>query len=447
MPGLRPTNATIYAIAWPIGMNAILQQAIMVIDTIIVGGLGETALAATGIATAVAGLILGVLFALSNGTQILIAQSFGADNPTALKSGFWSGLIVGLSVAAVGIVLIVLFHNIIIGRLTDDAQVAAMASSYLLISTVVIAGIAICQNISVYLYATDTPKIPFYSKLLELPFNAVISYAFVYGAWGMPALGVPGAAIGSALAVMLRLVFLIGFLYRKKFAYLLSAGWFKNSIRASIEQHLRNALPIAGTFISMNFAFTICLMVYSQLAIHEFAAFTVLIIWIRTSGMLATSWCQAVGIVVGRLLGQNRAELLDAVVKSAWRVALGLGVVIAMIYSLTPILFSLIYPNLEPQTLDVVKTIMPLLIILPLVRSSNTVCGNVLRAAGQANYAFRVHVSAQWLFSVPMTVLLVLFLDVSVFWVFSVLVFEELLKAVPFHLRIASGEWKQRMAL
>ena len=50
----------VYALAWPIGMNAILQQAILLIDTILVGGLGEEALAAMGIATSIAGLILGV---------------------------------------------------------------------------------------------------------------------------------------------------------------------------------------------------------------------------------------------------------------------------------------------------------------------------------------------------------------------------------------------------
>lgn len=428
-------------------MNAVLQQATLLIDTIIIGGLGESALAATGIATAVAGLILGILFALSNGTQIIVAQAFGANSGVALKSGFWSGLLVAAVVATLGILFIFIFHDMIIARLTDNTEVAAMASSYLLIFTLAIAGIAICQNISVFLYATDTPKIPFYSKLLELPFNAVVSYALVFGVWGFPALGVAGAAIGSALAVFLRLLFLTGYLLRHKFAYLLSAGWLENSVKASVTQHLRNALPIAGTFISMNFALTICMMAYSQLAIHEFAAFTILLIWVRTSAMLASSWCQATGIMVGRLLGEKRVELVDQLVKNSWRVVLVLSVIIALIYCSTPILFRYVYPTLEPQTLEVVRSILPLLIVLPLVRTSNTLCGNVLRAGGQAGYAFKVHVTVQWLFLVPATLFLVLVLDASVFWVFSILLFEEILKAVPFHIRVASGQWKQQITL
>jgi len=432
-----PTNATVYSIAWPIGMNALLLQAILFIDTVIVGGLGESALAAMGVASAVGGLILGVLG---------VAQAYGASNSVALKSGFWSGLIVGACVAALGIAFIYLFHEKIIGKLTDDKHVAEMAATYLLISTGVIAGMAICQNISVFLYATDKPKIPFYCNIVELPFNAAVSYALVYGMWGMPQLGIAGAAIGSVLAVMLRMIYLTSFLYRKQFSYLLSADWFENSISHSVIEHLKNALPIAGTFISMNFSFTICMMVYSQLAIHEFAALTILLIWVRTLGQLVTAWCQAIGILVGRLLGQDRAELLDAFVKSAWRLTLIISVFIALIYACTPFLFAYIYPNLESKTLDVVKTLLPILILLPLVRASNTVCGNVLRASGQAGYAFKVHVTAQWLSTVPLTILFVLVLDLPAFWVFALLVFEECLKAVPFHVRIANGRWKQRMA-
>ena len=150
---------------------------------------------------------------------------------------------------------------------------------------------------------------------------------------------------------------------------------------------------------------------------------------------------------MGRLLGQDSYALLDPFVKTAWKVALCLGVAIAAIFSTTPWLFDIFYPNLDDQTHTAVRLILPMLIILPLVRSSNVVCGNVLRASGQASYAFKVHVTTQWLFTVPVTALFVLVLKVPLIWVFGIIVAEELLKAIPFHLRIASGEWKQRIEI
>lgn len=443
----NPTNATVYSLAWPIAMNALLQQGVLIIDTILVGGLGEEALTAMGIAVSIAGVIMGVLFALANGTQILLAQAFGASSERALKSSFWSGLIIGAIVAAVGVIVIFLLHDTIVSRLAKTEQIAYMASSYLLIFTIVIAGIALCQNISVFFYATGKPKLPFFSKLLELPLNAAVSYMLIYGVAGMPELGVAGAAIGSAAAVLLRALFLVACLFYFKYELLLADGWSQNSIRATVTQHLRNALPIAATFISMNLSFTVCTMAYTQLGIYEFAALSILFIWVRSSGLLATSWAQATGILVGHLLGQNRIDQLDYFVGMAWRVALALGVVIAILYGTTPFLFNVIYPNLQDQTRAVIWSLLPILITLPLVRTSNTICGNVLRAGGQAGYAFKVHVMAQWLFTVPATLLAVFVFELPVVWVFSIVLLEEVLKALPFHLRMYEGSWKRRLVV
>ena len=85
----------------------------------------------------------------------------------------------------------------------------------------------------------------------------------------------------------------------------------------------------------------------------------------RFSGQLVTSWCQATGILVGQLLGQERRAQLDIFVGNAWRVALGLGVVIALIYGATPFLFEWLYPNLQDQTRAVIWSLLPVLIILP----------------------------------------------------------------------------------
>jgi Na+-driven multidrug efflux pump len=54
-----------------------------------------------------------------------------------------------------------------------------------------------------------------------------------------------------------------------------------------------------------------------------------------------------------------------------------------------------------------------------------------------------VFVWSQWLFRVPATALMVLYLDVSVIWVFSLLLAEELVKFAPFHLRLYQGAWKR----
>ena len=136
---------------------------------------------------------------------------------------------------------------------------------------------------------------------------------------------------------------------------------------------------------------------------------------------------------------------MDYFVKRAWFVALCLGALVAAINSVMPWLFDIFYPELQQETIDVVWTLLPLLFLLPLARTSNTVCGNVLRAGGQAGYAFKVHVTAQWLFTVPATAVLILWFNASAFSVIALILVEEMLKGLPFHLRTFSGVWKQKL--
>ena len=54
------------------------------------------------------------------------------------------------------------------------------------------------------------------------------------------------------------------------------------------------------------------------------------------------------------------------------------------------------------------------------------ICGNVLRAGGDAAYSLEIHASVQWLVTVPLSALLVLVFDLSVFWVFAIMIIDEI---------------------
>lgn len=445
MKGFPPTNRSTYSLAWPIALNAAFQEAILVIDTVLVGGLGEDALAAMGIAISISGIVMGVVFALANGAQILIAQAFGASSDPAIKSGFWSGIFIGIFAATVGVGGIVLFHTPILSSLASTPLIAQMATEYLLVFTLVLLGVAYCQNVSVYFYATGRPRLPFFSKLIELPVNALVSWLLIYGVGGFPEMGIQGAAVGSAVAVLLRAVFLSAVLFYQSHAFLLRAAWSGGSPLASVRLHLAHAIPIAGTFISMNMSFSVCLMLYSQLPVSEFAALSIVLVWMRTIGQLYNAWSQAIGILVGQILGRDERQWLDVFVKRAWRIAIYIGIFISLVNATMPLWFELFYPSLQKETVNVVWSLVPVLILLPLARTSNTVCGNVLRAGGQAAFAFKVHVCAQWLFTVPITALIILVLDGSAVWVLALILGEELLKGYPFHKRTLSGVWKSKL--
>ena len=85
---------------------------------------------------------------------------------------------------------------------------------------------------------------------------------------------------------------------------------------------------------------------------------------------------------------------------------------------------------------------LPVLLLLPIPKASNAICGNTLRAAGDTVYVMNLFIGAQWLCKVPLTALFILYFGLSVTWVFAILLLEEFVKFPAFHLRIYSGRWK-----
>lgn len=89
--------------------------------------------------------------------------------------------------------------------------------------------------------------------------------------------------------------------------------------------------------------------------------------------------------------------------------------------------------DIAPETQIALMTIAPLYIILPIIRAYNTVTGNILRALGNSNLVLKIHFITQWVISLPICALLVLYFEISIFWVFAMLPIEELLKTIPFY--------------
>ncbi|MGX9417394.1 MATE family efflux transporter [Vibrio sp. RC27] len=446
MTHAQPGTKKVFTLAWPIAMNAILLQLILVIDTVMVTPLGEEALSAMGLAASIGGIILGLLFAFSNGSQLILAQAFGARKSLAVSRGFRSGRMVNGIISAMGIAFIFTLAEPLIHSIADTDAMADMAYDYLRVFSVVTIGVALCQNITVYFNAIGNSRIPFYANIVELPVNVITSLVLIYGFLGFPEMGLTGAALGTVVAVSCRTLFLTLFYLRNQ-----PQDGGSNEVNseqltfADIKYHLKYTTPIAGTFISGVLASSLCMLIYAKLGVNQFAALTLIAPWIKVAGHLSTAWAQATSIIVGQLLGNKSWDILDRFISKAWTVSFYISIVMSIAYLSMFYLFELMYPELQSETLETLWLFMPILVALPYIRASNTFCGNVLRAGGDAKHVFKIHALTQWFIIVPLSALFVLYWDLSAVWVFGLMLLEELIKGVPFHIRMHGGKWKRSL--
>ena len=439
-----PKTYDVFKLSWPMTIKAVFLHGTVLLDGWLVSPLGETSLAAMGLAGALGGLVLGVIFAFAHGLQIRTAQAFGTGDDVFRKSVLASGLSISLFFGLIGICAIFLFGQTLLTELATSQNIADQAWTYLSIFTLVILGESVGQAVSSHFNGSGRTKIPLIGYCLSAPINVFFSYALIHGAFGMPAYGVAGAAMGSALAITTQTIFMVVMLMRID-GYLRNVlGWQKETFQNTIKRHFQFSLPIAATFVSATFAAQICMLIYAKMALPDFAAMTLIAPWNMVAGQISMQWTQATGILVAQLLGKGASEqVLDQFLSRAWRGAMVAAGCVAVIFLVMNISVDLLYPDLLPETRMTLVGFLPILLLIQVPRTTNAICGNTLRASGDTVYVMKLFIWAQWGFRVPATALAVLYFDLSAFWVLSLLFLEELVKFLPFHTRLWRGDWKR----
>ncbi|MEO1550548.1 MAG: MATE family efflux transporter [Pseudomonadota bacterium] len=439
-----PGAGAVVALSWPMTLKAMFLHGTVVIDGWLVSSLGEEPLAAMGLAVAVGGLVSGAIFAFSNALQLRTAQAFGTGDAVFRKSVLASGLTVGLCFGVAGVLAIFLFGQTLLSAIAPSQTLADQAWTYLSIFSIVLLAEAVGQNLASHFNGCGRSKLPLVGYCLSVPVNITLSAALIHGLWGLPALGITGAALGSAVAVAIQAMYLALQLWRIEGALWRVPGWRNGTYAATLKRHLAFAWPIAITFISANYASRVCMLIYAQMSLSAFAAMTLIMPWIMVAGTIGMQWAQATGILVAQLLGEKRsAQELDRFLSAGWRASFGAALAVALGYLGICLASGVLYPALDAETRRILSGFAVVLVVLPFPKQSNAICGNTLRASGDTIYVMHLFVWTQWVFRVPATLLAVLYYDLPAVWVLSLLFWEEILKFPLFHSRLWKGRWKR----
>ena len=440
-PYQTPRNKDVLNLAWPMTIKAIMLHGTVVIDTLLIAPLGETALAAMALATAVAGFVLGVIFAFANALQIRVAQAKGTGDPNFIRSTFWIGVSINICVGLIGLIIILIFGTDVIEFLGQMPAINTMANDYLSIFVLVILGEALGQALSSYFNGNGNTRLPMFSYMLSVPVNIVSSLVFIHGIGFVPAFGIKGAAIGSAIAVCTQTLFLAYRAYQSKVGR--PDVWHHGRFATAVSRHMKFALPIVATFVSAAFAMHICTLIYANMALNDFAALAIISPWIMVAGTIGMQWAQASGIIIAQIMGQGaRGDDLNRFLKQAWFGAAGCAAAVALIFVIMCMLVDVFYPSLGAETRGLFVGFLPILVLLPFPKGSNAMCGNTLRAAGDTIAVMHFFIWSQWLFRVPATALFILVWDLNAIWVLSIQLIDEVMKFPLFHRRFLYSDWR-----
>ena len=431
----------IWKVAYPILISLVMEQMIGLTDTAFLGRVGEVELGASAIAIVYYMVLFMIGFGFSIGAQIIIGRRNGEGNFRDTGKVFWQGLYFVLGLSGLLIVLSELFSPWLMGLMVSSEAVYAAALSYVRwrLPGMVFA-FATAMFRAFYVGTTQTRTLTL-NSIVMVASNVLFNWILIFGHFGLPALGITGAAIGSSLAELVSLIFFI--IYTKVRCDRPKYGLDKPARLDRTE--LRDMMPVCTwtmiqhtISVSTWFIFFLYIEHLGEraLAISNIARGASGIIWVVLQAFSST--CST---LVSNIIGEGHQDKVMSLVKRILKLSYGIVSVMILIFCLFPQAIARIYTDIPA----VIAASAPALIVMStsyLLNVGGQVFFLAVSGTGSTKTAFRLELIALTVYMIYCTVIVEwLRLDVAICWTAEHVYAGMLLFCSWLYMR--SGRWKK----
>jgi len=435
--GERPS---IWALALPSILGNLSYTIVGMVQTKFVAELGAEGLAAVGAGQRIFFAMQAILMAVSAGTTALVARAWGAGDYTEASRVTMASLVLGATISLIIAIFGIFLAHPVAGIFGLDPQTQSMAGDniqWLSAFNVVFAGTFI---LSAALRASGDAWTPLWMSIGVNVMNIPLLYAFIFGRWGMPEMGVAGAAIAAGISFTVGTGVLLIMWIRQKFRvkHVKSGWWRRERLRALVNIGYPAAVE-QGVF---QFGFFIFLMLIGNYyGTEAFAAYNI--------GVNILAVCMTVGfgfsIAGSTLVGQNLgADDHEGAARSGWRALffaiMSMGSLGVLIMIFAEEVASYFLGN-EPLTVQyTVQFIYMLGAMMPLLAVEFSL-GGALRGAGDTRFPLMATVLGLLGMRCGLAGIAT-YMGLPVIYVYASLIGDYMLKGTLLIWRFRQGKWK-----
>lgn len=185
------------------------------VDNIMVGQLGTAELAAVSLGNSFMFIAMSLGIGFSTAITPLIAEADASDNLDQARSTFKNGLILCTTLGVL-LFFMVFFSKPLMYLMQQPEEVVALAIPYLDLVAASLIPLVIFQAFKQFSDGMSMTKYPMYATLLANIVNVTLNYIFIFGKFGMPALGIVGAAYGTLASRLIMVIYLYWLLKRNQ---------------------------------------------------------------------------------------------------------------------------------------------------------------------------------------------------------------------------------------
>ena len=446
----------------PIALQNLLNNVLNLVDTLMIGRLGETDIAAVGLANKVFYVFSLLMFGVCSGSGILAAQYWGRRELKNIRRVLRMSLLIGIGCSFLFVIPGILCPELVMRIFTPDEETISEGAKYLVIIAISYPLTAVTNAYVAILRSMNYVKLPVIITSIAICVNVFFNYGMIFGHFGFPAMGVAGAALATVIArvvecaALLIIVYLhkagddgVGdFIHQPKQEEIDKISEGSQRIagkklfpKAFVEKYIYTATPVIINEFMWGLGVTMYSLVYGRMGVQATSAITLANSVEQVVLVFFFGICSAAAVILGNEMGADKLKQAEEHAKVYIVLQLLLTFLGAAILFLSRNLIVSIFTVSDVVANYVQLCLMMFAIYMPVKMLNALLIVAILRSGGDTKYALFLDVSGVWLIGIPMAVLGGIVLKLPIYAVYSMVMLEELYKLILGLRRYRKKKW------
>ena len=436
----RSFYKSLFTIVAPIALQNLLSAAVGSADVVMLGYVGQTAIAASSLANYVQMVMFLFYIGLSSGVVMMAAQYWGKGDSHSIETIFGIGTKLSALVGTIFGLAAILAPRFLMKIFTNDEALIFAGAEYLHIVGVSYFLLSFSQIIQATLKSIERTKIVTVITTAALLLNICLNAVFIFGLFGAPKMGIRGVALATTIARVVELALSVFVIYRSKEIKVRPECLFRRNAFL-LRDFVKYSLPAIGNEVVWGAGFASYAVIMGHLGSDLVAANSLVNVLRNLATIVCFGMAYGGAILVGKEIGAGQNEKAKRSASRLVKSTIVAGIIgAAALIASQPLLF-----RMAKLTEEATKMLSPLLYInaLSIVGATiNTVliCG-VFRSGGDAKFGFVLDTIAMWAVSVPLGMVAAFVLHLPPLVVYLILYLDEFEKMPVNIFHYKSGKW------
>lgn len=429
-------------IGLPIVLQQIISLSLNMIDTFMIGSLGVGELAAVGAANKIYFIFSIICFGIYSGASIYVSQYWGVKDVAQIRKVIAIEMWIGVGLALFTVILAFLFAPQILSLFVREPRVIALGASYLRITCFTYLMTAFSFLMSFNSRAIHNLKVPTLASILAISINTFFNFGLIFGNFGLPKLGVEGAAIATVTARFVEMLLIMGYVYRSE-DHPLAADL--QTIRhldiPLMKKVVKTALPVAASESAWSIGTTVCFIAYGLLGTSAVAIVQVASVINDLFQCIFFGLGNACAVMIGNELGRNHKALAYQYGKVFIFINIGVCLLMTAALLLCENWIVDIY-QYDAATSYMLKLTLTAYAIYttPKMMSYVHICG-ILRSGGDTKFCMYCDLIGIWCIAIPLSFLAAAVWRLPLYLVVALSFSDEIVKCMVTLWRFKSKKW------